>query len=69
VEPFIRDIYESLEDEPHMLTKTDRDQVEVLRKLKLPEQRTPEWFKFREGRLTASELSYCVSQPISSAVS
>ena len=69
VEPFIRDIYNSLEDEPHMLTKTDRDQVEVLRQLKLPEQRTPEWFKFREGRLTASELSYCVSQPISSAVS
>lgn len=30
-------------------------QFDVLRAIKLPEQRTPEWFKMRDGKITASD--------------
>ena len=31
-------------------------QIEILKKVKQPEQRTPEWYIFRKNRLTASDL-------------
>lgn len=69
VEPCIHFIYHHLDDLEEDTLAQDMRILEELKKLKLPEQRTPEWFAFRQGRLTASELSYCVSQPIGSAIS
>lgn len=37
-----------------------RKRVKTLRKKKLPEQRTPEWFKERQTRVTASEAASCL---------
>lgn len=69
VEPLIRNIVDTMGQQVYSVGVNDREQVETLRKLVLPEQRTPEWFAFRQTRLTASELSYCVSQPLHSSIS
>lgn len=37
-----------------------RKRVTALRKKKLPEQRTPEWYKERQTRITASEAASCL---------
>lgn len=37
-----------------------RKRVTTLRKKKLPQQRTPEWFKERQTRITASEAASCL---------
>ena len=69
VEPCIREIFNRINTPAYQVSHIDKEQVNSLRQLVLPEQRTKEWFEFRQTRLTASELSYCVSQPLGSAVS
>jgi putative phage-type endonuclease len=39
-----------------------KDKLSFLEKLPQPEQRTPEWYEFRNNRLTASDLYYITSQ-------
>ena len=38
-----------------------RDQIVQLKTIKQPEQRTPEWFTFRNNRLTASDLATAIN--------
>ena len=38
------------------------DQIKELKKIKQPEQRTPEWYTFRNNRLTASDLGTALKQ-------
>ena len=64
VEPFHKQIMDAYCENdlgtPIETYEQDQETLARLKKLVLPEQRTPEWFKFRQGRLTASELSYCI---------
>lgn len=69
IEPFIRDIYDRITLEKKDTLDHDKETLELLKTLELPEQRTPEWFKFRQTRLTASELSYCITNDITSSIS
>lgn len=68
VEPFIRDIYERSQLPLQDTRCRDMKNLEYVKSLDLPEQRTPEWFEFRQTRLTASELSYCVNAELNSKV-
>lgn len=43
-----------------MIRTTLEKRVQTLRKKKLPEQRTPEWFEQRRTRITASEAANCL---------
>lgn len=64
VEPFHKQIIDAYQENdlgmPSETYEENQETLARLKELKLPEQRTPEWFKFRQGRLTASELSYCI---------
>jgi putative phage-type endonuclease len=46
---------EQIDDEYDEILKKRERQFELLRAIELPEQRTPGWFKMREGKTTASD--------------
>lgn len=49
-----------MNEEPKSDVTKLRKKVVALRKKKLPEQRTPEWFQARQTRITASEAASCL---------
>lgn len=51
----------------NMLSQSPKIILEELKKKPLIKQRTPEWFKLRENRLTASDLYEAVKNPFSLA--
>lgn len=58
---------EQVDDEYDDVLQKRSEQYDFLRNIKLPEQRSPEWFAMREGKITASDtgtvLGVCKYEP------